>query len=309
MPSYIPPLPAATAAASISPAPPCASSAALCTSLSASASGTLPDTPSPLALVLGSLAGGQSLSATSTERILIGAGLPTIPKAMLDKIQRWEFVDLVDLLPAPSTYDAMANSTSQAHFTLFPGCELVRPKRRQILSIVEWVQAFTVYTAAIVQKFPAAVNELLAYQLTIIKSAQQYDGLQWRAYDTHFRISAAATGNRQWSRLDTDLYTRFFTGRAKLVSPCSLCDSTTHSAADCPNKKARKRDQLQGGKSSPLPLAKRRKWPTDVCAEFNTRGSCSFGPRCKYRHACGICSGDHPAKSCTAGSSKLEQQM
>ena len=92
-------------------------------------------------------------------------------------------------------------------------------------------EAFTVYTAAIVQKHPAEVNELLAYQLTIIKAAQQYDGLQWRAYDTHFRISAAATGNRQWSRLDTDLYTRFFNGRAKLVSACSLCESTQHTIA------------------------------------------------------------------------------
>lgn len=308
MPSAIPSLPAASAAASLTPTPPCTTPAALCSALSTSASGVLPDTPSPLALVLGSLAGGQALSATTTERVLIGVGLPTIPKALLEKIQRWEFTDLVDLLPAPSTYDAVANSSPQAQFVLFPGCELARPKRRQILSIVEWVQAFTVYTAAIVQKFPAAVNELLAYQLTIIKSAQQYDGLQWRAYDTHFRISAAATGNRQWSRLDTDLYTRFFTGRAKLVSACSLCDSTTHSASDCP-KKSRKRDQGGNFKSSPLPSAKRRKWPADVCAEFNTRGSCAFGARCKFRHACGVCSSDHPAKSCTAGSSKPEQQM
>ena len=240
---------------------------------------------------------------TTTERVLIGIGLPTIPKALLEKIQRWQFTDLVDLLPAPSTYmyDAVANNSSQAQFTLFPGCEFVQPKRRQIFSIVEWVQALTVYTAAIVQKFPAAVNELLAYQLTIIKSAQQYDGLQWRAYDTHFRISAAAMGNRQWSRLDTDLYTRFFTGRGKLVLACSLCDSTIHSAAYC-SKKSRKTDQ--GTKSSLLTLAKRRKWPSDMCAEFNTRGSCSFGARCKYRHACSVCSGDHPAKFCTVAASR-----
>ena len=32
---------------------------------------------------------------------------------------------------------------------------------------------------------------------------------------THFRINAAASGNWSWSSLDTDLYTRFFTGRAR----------------------------------------------------------------------------------------------
>lgn len=51
------------------------------------------------------------------------------------------------------------------------------------------------------------------------------------------------------------------------------------------------------------------KWPSDVCAEFNTCRSCSFGAYCKYHHACSVCSGDHPAKLCNTGSSKPEQQM
>jgi hypothetical protein len=59
-----------------------------------------------------------------------------------------------------------------ARFTLFPGCEFIRPKRRQIETIMELVKAFTVYTAVLLQKHPAQVNELLAYQLTIIKASQ-----------------------------------------------------------------------------------------------------------------------------------------
>lgn len=177
-------------------------------------------------------------------------------------------------------------------FTLFLGCELIRPKRRQISFISDWVQRFTIYMAALTRKYPSAILELLAYQLTVLKASQQYDGLYWRTYDTHYRVTTAATGNWTWSRLHTDLYTRFITGRAKQVSVCSLCDSMGHSSADCP-RRARKKTIV--GTASPK---RRWQWPLDVCAEFNTRGTCSFQERCKYCHSCGDCGGDHPAKDC-----------
>ena len=113
----------------------------------------IPD--NPLALVLCSLAGGQSLPAKTTEQVLIGVGLPTIPKALLKKIQWWEIIDLVDVLPA---------------FLLMMLWQTVPPRhispyfQRGVKHYPEYVEwPFTVYTAAIVQKFPAAVNELLAY--------------------------------------------------------------------------------------------------------------------------------------------------
>ena len=112
-------------------------------------------------------------------------------------------------------------------------------------------------------------------QLTIIKAAQQYDGLQWRAYDTHFRVAAAATGNREWSKVDVDLYTRFFTGRAKAVACCHVCDSTQHLAANCPVKKRELSSQ-----SCPK---RRHTYASDVCPLFNSSRVCSFGPRCSFR--------------------------
>ena len=48
------------------------------------------------------------------------------------------------------------------------------------------MKSYTVYIAALLRKFPEQASELLAYQLTIVKAAQQYDGLQWRAYDATF---------------------------------------------------------------------------------------------------------------------------
>ena len=66
--------------------------------------------------------------------------------------------------------------------------------------------------AAITKKCHTAVNKLLAYQLIIFKASQQYNGLQWQAYNFNFHISAATTGNKRWSHLDTDLYTVFLLG-------------------------------------------------------------------------------------------------
>ena len=154
----------------------------------------------------------------------MGQGIPTISKSLLNN------VDLAELLPGAGSDTANAAvPTPPARFSLFPGCEVVRTKKHQMGSIVDWVQAFVVYTAAIVAVKPAATLELLAYMLTVIKASQQYDGLYWRLYDTNYRINAAASGNKAWSRLDTDLYTRFFTGRAKPAVVCMVCDSQSQS--------------------------------------------------------------------------------
>ena len=146
-----------------------------------------------------------------------------------------------ELLPAQSVHDHLADA--QAQFTLFPGCEFLRPRRPQLETITDWVKAFTIYVAVLLQRFPESTTELLA--------AQQYNGLQWQAYDTHFRVGAAATGNRIWSRLDMDLYTRFLTGRAKTVACCRSCDSTQHITTDCPMATGRKRDLSKPSAAQP----------------------------------------------------------
>ena len=151
----------------------------------------------------------------SSDRVLVGSGLPSIPKKLLAKIRNWEFVEL---LPTSSPTEATTSSgVPAARFSLFPGCEIVSHKKKQISDIADWMQAFAVYTAALVSEHPSATLEMLAYMVTIIKASQQYDGLYWRAYDTNYRLTAAASGNRHWSRLDTDLFTRFFTGWARLI--------------------------------------------------------------------------------------------
>ena len=91
--------------------------------------------------------GGRNLSLAYQERVLIGQGIPTIPKQLLQKIRSWEYIDLAELHPAANSPPTDA---APARFLLFPGCEVVRQKKQQITTIADWVQAFAVYMAAIV---------------------------------------------------------------------------------------------------------------------------------------------------------------
>ena len=72
------------------------------------------------------------------ERVAIGSGLSTVPKRLVERIQKWEYVDLAELLPSQSLHDQIVDS--RARFTLFPGYEIVRPKKRQVESITDWVK-------------------------------------------------------------------------------------------------------------------------------------------------------------------------
>lgn len=154
---------------------------------------------SSLAWLLQSLSCDPRASAAgSSERVLVDQGLPAIPKI----IHNWEYVDLAMQFPTSITqHSTQVNSPLVARCSLFLGCVVIRQKSRQINSIADWIQVFVVFMAAIVSKHPSITLELVAYTLTILKASQQYDGLYWRSYDTNYRITAVASGNRAWSRL------------------------------------------------------------------------------------------------------------
>ena len=71
---------------------------------------------SALALMLNAASGNLPQDALAGDRIFISHGLPTVPNSLLEKIQRWEFIDLVDLLPAQSAHDDLMNRRVSLHF-------------------------------------------------------------------------------------------------------------------------------------------------------------------------------------------------
>ena len=226
---------------------------------------------------------------------MIGNGFPCIPKKLLTKIVNWEFVDLSELLTASNPMEAISSSgLPSARFSVFLVCEVVRHCKHQITNTTNWCLAFVAYAAAIITQHPSASLELVAYMTIILKASQQYVGLTWRAYDTHYPTKAAASRNLRWSQLDTDLFTRFFTGRACTLSACSICDSISHTAL-CPEAPSQSpslppkagKAPLGGGGGGLLKRRKLARWPATLCRDYNTKGACAFGTLCKFRHVCG----------------------
>ena len=217
----------------------------------------------PLAFMLPALAGHQAQQSGTTQRVLIGPGLPTIPKRLHDRMLRWKYIDMAELLPANSTHDASLPDADAHRFAFFLGCEVIHHKRRQVENILEWVRCFPTYMATMTRQYPESTGGMIAQLQLVVKTSHQYDGKYWRSYDTHFRVTAAATGNRDWSRMDTDLYTRFFTGHAKTVVACTHCDGTTHSTDDLqPTRRGRSGTMATPISYNQSAAKRQKKWHT-----------------------------------------------
>ena len=101
-----------------------------------------------------------------------------------------------------------------------------------------------------------------------------------------------------------------FTGCAQALKRCELCLSSTHTTNQCilaadpdPELPAR----LKAVESAVVSLATHHQnahrvycpLSTEICRLYNDN-RCRF-PKCRYRHACLKCNGDHPASSCPKG--------
>ena len=106
------------------------------------------------------------------------------------------------------------------------------PKRRQVTSILEWIQCFIIYTAVYTDKHPQKIKELFGYQALIVEARMEYDGETWLAYDRRFRQTVAATPDTVWAKIDPTLWNKAFTGQAK-SKRCKYCFSLSHESTDC----------------------------------------------------------------------------
>ena len=56
---------------------------------------------------------------------------------------------------------------------------------------------------------------------------------RWSVYDAAFRKQPAATGQRDWGKINSSLYTICFTEKAKLSQRCDDCLSAAHKTSEC----------------------------------------------------------------------------
>ena len=111
------------------------------------------------------------------EGVYVGDGRPPIPAKLAQKIQRWEFVDMGELLPEFSQSDDEATAKRP----------WMTKKPRQVTDIFTWMQCFTTYVSVLGPAYPEVIPELMAYAATIIRVSQDFAGLAWQRYDSGFR--------------------------------------------------------------------------------------------------------------------------
>lgn len=106
-----------------------------------SASPTLPPSHSISASLSGlSPAAGDASKAT----VLVAEGLPPIAARLLEKIRRWEYVDLVTLLHDPSSKLEEYLLQQQSQVVLVQSVGQAQKKKKHICDLFSWTKAFTV---------------------------------------------------------------------------------------------------------------------------------------------------------------------
>ena len=70
--------------------------------------------------------------------------------------------------------------------------QTIKPRRRQVTNILEWIQWFGIYVAVLTLKHPDHIQDLLGYQPLIVKACMEYNCETWLGYD---RRDAAASSN------------------------------------------------------------------------------------------------------------------
>ena len=111
-----------------------------------------------------------------------------VPHKLAERIRRWEYVDMGELLPefwvsSKTEDDAGAKRGAQTRRT------------RKVTDIFTWLQCYGTYVSVLGRHTPEAIPELLAYMGTIVRVSQDFQGLAWVRYDAGFRRQAALTNN------------------------------------------------------------------------------------------------------------------
>ena len=207
---------------------------------------------------------------------VVGPGFSPVPAKLVAQIVAGKYIDLSELLavnlvqkdPEPQLLlDRRLVLTSQP-----------KKQRHRIDHIASWMEAFAIFSLILVSSFPHRWQDLMQYQLLILRTYRHFSGIVWLAYDQAFREHAAATRLTDWSSMNVQLFN--FHAAGSSVRSSSLTTSTES-------------PEPPGSSSSSI-----------ICKSWN-KGRCtapfSF---CHYAHRCSVCSGAHRASSCTSQSSK-----
>ena len=234
----------------------------------------------------GGVTGSDSFMFPSLNKaFVVGPGYAPVPYKLVSKITAGFFVDLAELLP-----DNIRAQEIEPQAFLEGKLVVSGSKKRviEITDIVTWIEAFTIFSMILCHTFPSRWKDLNQYKLLIIQTARRFSDKSWLHYDIAFRKEAAASGSTDWSRMHPDLYN--FHTRSPAATPAATGSSTSPAL------------------SLTEPLASLgNPRSSQYCHSWND-GRCRwpFG-RCRFRHSCERCHGDHPRIQCPGRSARRDR--
>ena len=136
------------------------------------------------------------------------------------------------LLPNPRPKSRVALSQRQDGVLVDQLLENLKKREPQILVYPQWVEAFSVCVAAIGNKHPQFLPDLMAYQV-LISEASAHGGARWLNYNREFREKVTAKKLRQWNECDPNLWAKFFPSATPKGRICQHYRSQDHVLDDC----------------------------------------------------------------------------
>ena len=120
-------------------------------------------------------------------------------------------MDLADLLVDPTAKSDEATLAAAAgQVVLVQSLDQIKKKRRQIMDVATWMQAFSVYVAALAtaESTKEELAGMMAHVHVILQVHRDLGGMKWYLYDQQYREWAAATGKRTWGEMNLMIYGR-----------------------------------------------------------------------------------------------------
>ena len=263
------------------------------------------------------LSASASTDSVSGQGFSLGHGFPLIPVKVVNKIQKWEFINMSELLP-----DNLELARRSAESRGVPSCATLKsPKKRELSEdwkgLIAWSVCFNTFAAIVAKKYPAKGQELLAYHSTILMEALRFGCKGWLSYDRMFRERVEKEPSSNWSLLHSMFYSLSFLSQRVEASTCPKCMGSDHSKSECAlsalepqQEPVRSRPSDNVRQSGPAKKRFRREgtpWSggtsastKSVCFSYN-EGQCFRHPKpCDREHKCIRCGGDHKMIECRA---------
>ena len=200
-------------------------------------------------------------SSSRPSTVVVTEGIPPVARQLVEKIRRWDYVNLADLLKDPHSREQQGTAVNG---------QTMSQTAKQSLSIISWLRAYNIFSAVLLSSEETSKEEaagLAAYAHLILQLSEDLQGNQWSQYDINYREWAAAKGIRRWGEMNLTIYGRCLTYK-HLSQP-----------------------------TRPI-IGSKRKSQGQVCYRWNEGLPCSK-LSCKFNHRCRTCGGAHRAVDCT----------